>query len=260
MNKFRKFLVGALFLTSFTHYCYSQEDSPVQFGVDLMSRYVWRGLDLGGESPSIQPALSWSFNTKDENHSFTLGAWGAYNFNTSFQEVDLYFNYTYKELLSFTFTDYYFPGLYNDTDDASKYFNYNKNTTGHLFESIISFNGTEKFPFSFLFAMNLYGADSRHLNDDGSSVGIMMSKYIEGGYNRAIKGVDFNAFVGLALDNPDEEKGEVGFYGDSAGVVNLGIKATKSVQITDSFELPMQVSLITNPQAEKIYIVFGISF
>jgi hypothetical protein len=29
------------------------------FGADIMSRYIWRGLDLGGPGPSIQPFAQW---------------------------------------------------------------------------------------------------------------------------------------------------------------------------------------------------------
>jgi len=34
----------------------TEESSPIEFGADLMSRYIWRGCDLGGKSPSLQPS------------------------------------------------------------------------------------------------------------------------------------------------------------------------------------------------------------
>jgi hypothetical protein len=262
MKRFFKYLFGILIVGLVSTSCFSQNDAPIQFGVDLMNRYIWRGVDLGGESPSIQPSLKHVWNSEDSNHSLVLGAWGAYNFATSNQEADLYFSYTYKNLVSFTLTDYYFPGLYSNDSNKGKYFNYKKDATGHVFEPAINFNGTEKFPFTFLFAINVYGADAAKVNDDGTSGDIFKSKYIEIGYKKSIKGVDFNAFLGGVLDDPKEETGELGYYGlnKSAGIVNLGVKVAKKIKITDTFEIPVQASLVANPEAEKLYIVFGISF
>jgi hypothetical protein len=39
----------------------------------------------------------------------------------------------------------------------------------------------------------------------------------------------------------------------------VGISARKEIPLTEKFALPVSVSLITNPQAGKIYLVFGIS-
>jgi hypothetical protein len=66
--------------------------------------------------------------------------------------------------------------------------------------------------------------------------------------------------MGFNLTNVDRDKGESGFYGDYMGVVNLGLTTTKEIEITNKFKLPLTVSLITNPQAEKIYLVAGFSF
>lgn len=200
-------------------------------------------------------------SSKDSSHVLTVGAWGAYTFSeTSNQEVDLYFTYTYKSVISFTVTDYFFPEYY-DTKARSRYFNYDKDSTCHVFEGIISFNGTEKIPFTLLFAMNFYGNDARKINDDGSSDKIFMTKYVELGYKKNIKGVDFNAFVGAALDKPNKDRGELGFYGNkTSGIINLGVKVSKSIQISDKYALPVQASIITNPEAENIFMVFGISF
>lgn len=240
---------------------FSQSDSPVQLGADFMSRYIWRGVNLGGSSPSIQPWIKLNMNSKDSNHALSIGAWGAYTFSqTSNQEVDLYMTYTFKNALSFTVTDYFFPEYYS-TEGRSGFFNYDSDSTCHVLEGIVSFNGTEKIPFTFMFAMNFYGNDARRLNSDGSVAGIFMTKYVELGYKKNIKGVDFNAFVGAALDKPDTDKGELGFYGnDSAGIINLGLKVSKSILITENYSLPVQASLITNPEAGNIFMVFGISF
>jgi len=262
MKRIYKALLGFMLMLLASANSFSQDNSPIQFGADLMSRYIWRGVDLGGESPNIQPGLKVLLNSKDTIHSFSIGAWGAYNFNTVNQEADLYITYTFRNIFSFTLSDYYFPGSPTYTVSQKKYFRYKNDNTGHVIEPMISFNGTESIPFTLLFAMNVYGADSRKVNTDGTLGDIFMSKYVEVGYKNSIKGVDYNAFVGAAIDDPDEEKGEVGYYGGnkSAGIVNLGVKASKKIKITNDYSLPVQASLISNPEAEKIYIVFGISF
>ncbi len=241
------------------------EEKPSVFEIkaDIMSRYIWRGCDIGGESPNIQPSVL--VNLGDTNHAVTIGAWAAYNFGTSNQEADLYVTYTFKKFLNISLYDYYFPGnpVYSSTQ--KKYFNYQEGKTGHIYEVSASFNGTDKIPFTLLFAMNVYGDDKRKtkaiINDTVVRGNIFYTKYIELGYKKTIRGTDFNAFIGATLDDPNEDKQEEGYYyNKSAGIINIGCKVAKTVKITDSYSLPLQGSLIFNPEAEKIYVVFGISF
>lgn len=260
MTRIVTFFVALATLSCISLKSNAQEESKLQLGADLMSRYVWRGLNLGGNSPSIQPWISYDIKGENSPHALTIGSWAAYTFSqTSNQEVDLYLTYTFNEIVSLTITDYFFPGLYS-SPDRSNYFNFNKDSTCHLFEGLISFNGTEKIPFTFLFAMNMYGNDAVRLNSDGSVDKIFMSKYIEVGYGKSIGDVDYNIFLGAALDNPKTNLGEVGFYGNqSAGVINIGFKASKSIKINDSYSLPIQAALIANPEAKNVFFVFGIS-
>lgn len=223
-----------------------KKESPFSISCDLMSRYVWRGTDYGA-SPSIQPGVEYGIG------GFAIGTWGAFTTNLpGVQEVDLYASYTFKEIISLTVTDYFFP----DEVTGYKYFNYKEATTGHVFEGTLSFNGTEKFPLSAFVATNFYGADARRLKSDGSAGDIMFSTYAEIGY--AFKFIDL--FMGFNCTTADTDKGESGYYGDSFGVVNLGATVSKDIRITDKFSLPLTASLITNPQAEKIYLVVGLSF
>lgn len=224
----------------------TKNENPFSVSCDLMSRYVWRGTDYGS-SPSIQPSIEYNIG------GFAIGTWGAFTTNLpGVQEVDLYATYTFKEIVSLTVTDYYFPDEINFTRN---YFNYRDTATGHIFEAMISFNGTEKIPLSFFIATNFYGADARRINDNGSTGDIQFSSYAELSY--AFKNID--VFMGFNLTTPDTDKGETGCYGNCFGIVNLGITANKDIKITDKFKLPLSVSLITNPQAERIFLVAGIN-
>jgi uncharacterized protein (TIGR02001 family) len=218
----------------------------LDISADMMSRYVWRGLNLGGSSPSIQPGIEYSYK------NFIAGTWGAYSFSNAItsQETDLYLTYTAANIFSFTLTDYFFP----KEDTLNHYFNYEKNKTAHLFEMSAKYLGTAKLPFTILIATNIYGADATKSNGDNQ-----YSTYIELGYNFRVNESACNAFIGFTPNNPDRSKGESGFYGPVAGVINLGLTATKEIKITDVFSLPVNASIITNPQAENIFLVFGVS-
>jgi hypothetical protein len=218
----------------------------LDISADLMSRYVWRGLNLGGTSPSFQPCMEYSYK------NLTLGAWGAYSLSNAItsQEADLYLSYTIAGKITVMATDYFFP----KEDTLNHYFNYEKDKTNHVFELSAKFSGTEKLPLTLMVATNVYGADARKTNGDNQ-----YSTYIELGYNFKVNSTNCNAFIGFTPNNPDGSKGETGFYGPNAGVINLGLTASKEIKITDSFSLPVNASLITNPQAQNIFLVFGIS-
>ena len=222
------------------------KDSPLSLSCDLMSRYIWRGTDFGA-SPSIQPGIEYS------NSGVTVGAWGAYATNLpGVQEADLYLGYSINDMFSVTMTDYFFP----DEINAYKYFDYANKTTGHVFEVSASFLGTKKLPLTVLLASNIYGADAQKFSSDSTAYKIQYSSYAE--FTYSFKRADI--FMGFNLSTPDKSKGETGYYGDTFGVVNLGITSTKEIKISDSYNLPLSVSLITNPQAQKIYLVAGFSF
>ncbi len=113
----------------------------------------------------------------------------------------------------------------------------------------------KSLPLTVLFAINVYGADGTDANGDPYH-----AKYLELGYSHTMGTTDISVFMGAALDDPEEEKGAEGWYGNkSAGIINLGTKVSKTLDITDRFSLPISTSLIFNPEAENIYIVFGIT-
>jgi len=242
-----------------------QNKLDLNINADFMSRYIWRGMDLGNNLPSIQPSTSITYKNLE------VGAWGAYSLSGSnnAQEVDLYLNYTFvNELFTFILTDYYIAvdgGL-------NKYFQY-KDQTNHLLEAGLSFNGTDKIPLTLSAYVNFYGNDAQSLGNNNTDIanfnkkiGIQYSNYFELGYTNKLKDIDYTFFMGLTLNNPKKEDkttgfiGETGFYGTHAGIVNLGLNTSKELKITTNYSLPISTSIIINPQAEKVFLVFGLSF
>ncbi len=230
--------------------------SPFSFNADIMSRYVWRGINLGGNAPSIQPTIKYSIGNK--KHSLTIGSWGAYSVGgTQIQECDLFLNYTIKEVFTISVSDYFFPA---DDGSSVRYGNLYETQTGHVLEGGLLFNGTEKIPFTLLFAMNFLGMDARKINTDGTKGDIFMSKYIELGYKKEWDDLTMNLFIGGVIEDPNEEKGEIGYYGNySNGIINVGCKLLKEIKISKKHTLPVHSQLILNPERERIFMVIGVT-
>lgn len=188
-------------------------------GADFVSSYVWRGTKFG-TGPAIQPWAEYSTG------GFALGAWGSYGFtDDEAAEADLYVSYgldlSEGAALSFTVTDYYFPG----TD----YFN----GDSHFFEPMV---GLELGDFSFL-AAYMIGSDATDVSD----------VYLEAGLNVGKLALSLGAGDGAYTTN------------GNFNVCNIGVGTSKEIKITDSFSLPVSGTAILNPSSEQFHIVVGIS-
>ena len=215
--------------------------SSLDLGLDIQSRYIWRGIQLGGNSASAQPWVEFS------SGGFALGAWGAYNLGgdgTTGNEADLYVSYSFSDALSLTVTDYFFPG-----EGSGGYFPYN---AGHVFEAMLSFAGTDSFPIGIFVATNFGGAIK--YDDDGDEKSAY-STYIEASYSTAVgDGVELGLFAGAVFADDN------GYYlTDGSGLINIGISASKEVKLSESFSLPVNGALILNPDSEDIFLTFGFS-
>ncbi len=239
-------------------------------GADLMSRYVWRGMDYGS-SPSIQPTLSFGIG------DFEIGYWGAIAVTTNYLESDLYAKYTYKGF-SVAVTDYYIPALATEFNDTRYSYCYSKNkidfdtTTGlslnkfttHSIEASLQYKGPEKFPISILVATYVYGNDKTPQDTIFTPSKLVQavnfknrySTYIELGYSFAVKTFNFDVFVGAT---PFSSVYSTPAYEGNFAVINTGITGYRKIKITDNFELPLKASAIFNPQQSSFYFVFGLT-
>ncbi len=250
-NKFT-ILFSAVFICVFFVPAVSAQENSSNFsmGADMVSRYVWRGINLGGPSPAIQPFAEYSFGES----GLSIGAWGSYStgFGLYGAEADLYISFDATDWLNFTITDYFFPS--DEAFEANDYFNYSSDETGHTIEAMVTVGGSDAVPFYATFAINIFGDDGVDENGDKYN-----AKYLEVGYNRAFQDFDASIFAGFALDDPKTDLGGAGWYGDDAGIINLGITISKDIKIVDK-SLPVFSSLIFNPEAGNFYIVAGVSF
>jgi hypothetical protein len=213
----------------------AQEESSLDFsvGADVVSSYVWRGDYLTGAA--IQPAASLSIA------GVSLSAWGSVDLFGLTKEVDFTLGYEIAGL-SLAITDYWCVD-----EGVFDYFKYGNDETAHVFEATIGYTlPIESFPLSLTWNTNIAGADATKANGETA-----YSTYIEAAYPFSIKSVGLEAALGLT---PWE-----GAYSDGLNVVNISLKASKEIKITDSFSLPAFGQIILNPNKEGIYFVFGIS-
>jgi hypothetical protein len=244
-------LAGFLFLFFLVLNSFSQENKggQIKLSADIVNNYIWRGCPgyspIAGQnvlSVNIQPTLALDWKNLE------IGAWGSSDFTGSYKEIDIYALYNAGNF-TFTVTDYYW-----DLDWLNKrYFNYNHSTTGHIFEGSVAFK-SGSCPVSILIATMFAGADKKFDDPEKNNY----STYCELGYNLKINEKQaLDLFLGMTPAD--------GFYGDSYGgtksfgVVNAGVSANRTLKISDSFEIPLKASLITNPMHEKIYLVLGMS-
>ena len=238
--------------TDYTHQDEKGSAKSVRFslGADLVSRYIWRGKDYGN-SPAIQPNVSFSLA------GFKIWAWGSYgviyNENSgNYAEFDPYISYTWK-WFTVGVTDYFFPnGL--TSNDNNRYFNYDSKQTGHAFEACITFTGPEKFPVQVFAGTLFYGADKVK---DSTGVYYLGTKnnystYFEVSCPFTVRGISVKPFVGGIPFGS-------GWFGPYGGVVNAGLTVSKSIRISKEYDLPVFTSVISNPQAQSVFLVFGVS-
>jgi len=228
-------LAMVIILTGSFSNTYSQ--AQISLGTDLVSRYVWRGIDFG-KSPSIQPTIAFGYS------GLEVGAWGAYQLGRDSStpladEIDLYIGYSLdigETSLSFVATDYYFP------TSGKKFGNFKDDGLGsHIIEVGVTLAGSESLPFYLSAYINVYNE-------------VDNSSYFEIGYSTSVQDVGLSFFAGATPGGVNLYYGTTNF-----NVINLGVTAGKDIKITDDFSLPIFGSFIVNPNQENIHMVFGVS-
>lgn len=213
----------------------AQDKVEATVAADVVSNYIWRGLDLG--NVSLQPTLGLSYE------GFSLTAWGSVGLTeaTDTKEFDLTLGYTLGGF-NVGVTDYWF----NDGQDSDgRYFLYDAHRTNHIFEANL---GYDFGPVNVQAYANFAGNDGA--NDKGKRA---YSTYVELSAPFTLGTCDWTAAAGFV---PMETTS----YGTSGfAVTNLSVKCAKEIRVTDSFSIPLFGQVVANPCAQKAYLVFGFS-
>jgi hypothetical protein len=190
-------------------------------GADIVSSYVWRGVpqdrgvagnpSLG--SPNIQPYVSFTTG------GLTLGSWASSSFLGNVKEVDLYASYILSPSFAVTLTDYNW-GFAN----PKGYFNYGKGTD-HMYEATLAYTGPASFPIGISANTMFAGCDTLSTGKAAFSTYAELSYQI----NPIAK-----VFCGASLTKSGMVYNTSGF-----AVTNIGLKVSKTINITDKCCLPV---------------------
>jgi uncharacterized protein (TIGR02001 family) len=228
MKKILMISAGLLLLITFIPNVNAQEEeSKWNAGLDIYSSYIWRGLKFG-TGAAFQPSVEFSTG------GFAIGAWGSFSTGDSeAAEADLYASYGFdlgeNASLSFTVTDYYFPG--------SAYFDKNS----HFIEPMVSLG------------LGCFSLTAAYMFYDGAGNGDASGDiYLQADY--AIGAVNLTLGGGNGQYSFEDDGGD-----DKFSISNIGIGTSKEIKITDSFSLPISGSIILNPSTEQLFVVVGIS-
>ncbi|PKP52523.1 MAG: hypothetical protein CVT92_08520 [Bacteroidetes bacterium HGW-Bacteroidetes-1] len=193
-------------------------------GLDLASKYIWRGLKLS-EGPVIQSNAELFFRR------WNFGIWSLAGFSAKdCSEIDIYLSYTYKNF-SLTLNDYF---MFNDSMVPS-YTNYNKNETNHVIETIIEYSGSDSFPFRLTAGLNFFGDISN-------------STYFEAVWLTNAGETEIELLAGLSPQK--------GYYDENkSGLNNMGGNFIRRLTINDTIILSLKFSCIYAPFIDELFIV-----
>jgi len=206
----------------------SQDNNPGKFttGADIYSSYIWRGTKYG-TGPAIQP------NIKFSSGAFTAGAWGSFDFN-GYQEADIYFSFSLPAGFTLGMTDYYYPGL--------RYFDYSSATGSHAFEINLGFS-----------KWNLNLSANYMINEAGDAGTKGGDKYFEAKYSVNSMYLFLGAGDGWHSTNKPDGS-------DKFTICNFGLGVTRSITVSNSFNIPVNGQIVFNPDSEQMFIVAGFTF
>lgn len=212
--------------------------AQINYGVDLMSRYVWRGLDLDN-GLSLQPTLEFS------KGNLTVGAWGNLPLasgaeHKAFKEVDFYAYYSKsigKMGIDLGVTDYVVGG--EDFDWG----NFDSDGGQHLLELNVRLNGPEDRGWVLQVNKNFY-------NEPDKSTHVAFS------YPMSVSGFDLKATVGGVLNGSDEA---APYYSEKAGILETSLEVGRTFGFIPGHDTTIKVIGIYNPMAKAFYPVVGLS-
>ncbi len=231
MKKIGKVLILVCGLVAMVNTAKAQDKPEVSVSADFVNQYIWRGQDLG--DISVQPTLGVAYK------GLSITAWGSVGLsdNEDTKEFDLTLSYSLGNF-NIGITDYWF----NTPNDC--YFSYAAHKTSHVFEANIGYD----FGLCALqWYTNFAGNDGVNKSGDRA-----YSSYVELSAPFKLGGADWTAAVGAVPY-------ATSFYGEAGGfaVTNVSLKASKDINITKTFSVPVFAGIYANPSTEKAYLAFG---
>ncbi len=209
----------------------AQDSLQINFGADIVSRFIWRGMD-SGQGVSFQPSLAFSYK------GLCLEAWSSESFqDLSLKEFDLMLSYNIGGL-TLTLSDYFWAG------DSVSYSDFQEN---HHPEATLSYD-FDPVPLELSWSTFLFAGKDVEIDEDDDRV---YSSFFSLSSHFDVRGVEFTPTLGFTPWR--------GMYYDKFGVMEVSLKASKDLQITDHFSLPIFSLVSVSPALQRTYLVFGLS-
>ncbi len=202
----------------------------------IQSRHVWRGEKLG-TAPAIEPSVTIADNR------FSFNVWASVTTNNSYSEVDLIPSYQFNEFLV-TLLDYYNPV----PGESNSYFNFQDSLNRHSVELTFDNYSIENRRLKWMIGTFLLGDTNEETGNP------YFSTYVEVKYPFTVFTIETEPFLGLTPFP--------GYYADHFAIINTGISCSKSIKISPTLSVPINVSYIFNPyQNNHIFVIAsGIAF
>ena len=240
-------LVAFMFVSGFAS---AQEQVECSLSADVISHYIWRGMDMGGFS--VQPAASISWQ------GLSLGFEGSRGFSEDdVQEIDLKLG-VQRWGVNIGVTDYWMSGI----DKNDRYLYFDEMEGAHKLEANLGYTCDY---FSLQAYTYFWGKDQK-INGKRA-----YSTYIELAVPFRLGGLDWLAKGGMTPFESagyTEPMGEEGIeatllkanydYAEGAACVEASLRATKTLDIGFS-KLPIFAEFNVNPYLQTANIIFGLT-
>ncbi|MEO8235090.1 MAG: hypothetical protein ABI549_06710 [Flavobacterium sp.] len=285
MNKHSTIITFLLLATS----CFCQENEIIldtispkkekkwDISLDIASRYIWRGQSYGGNNIVLQPAINYVVTKK-----ITLGFWATTNFKkdyyfpdgsstNSYQEIDFSITYNLNRFLKIQVYDYYWPTVKKVEGVNNNYFNYGNDSVQTVDANLLfDFSETWK-PLKIMISTLLAGNDFKY-DSYGNNPKQNFTTYFEVAYSfenifekvskKTFQNINIEPTIGAVLNNQAQYY-SAGDY-NKPSFINLGIKATRELELNKHFSLPFYLnytynaSVVNTEQFGRNFVVLGI--
>lgn len=257
-----------------------EKEKKLSLNIDIVSRYLWRGQCWGGDYVAVQPTIEYEVSPK-----ITFGFWATTNFQRDYfysdgvtsgkgyQEIDFYVTYQLNDFLQFQVWDYYWPSVEKVEGVNNSFLNYGKDGVKTV-DAMLYFDFSEgyKYPFNATISTLVAGNDFRY-DSNGENAKQNFTTYLELGYTftlfekssmKALQGIELDPVIGAVLNNKAEYYSYADY--DKVSFCNLGIKATKEIDLGKGITMPLSLNYVHNGAKHntetfgKNFIIAGISF
>lgn len=210
-------------------------DWSMTVGADVVSHYLWRGMNLAG--PSIQPSAYFDYEKGD--WAVSLGLWGTKSFlRNDYNELDLSVEATWRNL-TLSLTDYGEGEYFGPWQD------------GHFLDFGLSCTLSENIPVTFSWYSIVNQTFEGSMYGGGFDWADAFPSYFEVSYEFPVSVVDCSVAAGLW---PYAS----GYYeNDAFGICNLQFSAGHEFEFNHGGTLPVAAQIMYNPTWNEFF--WGVS-